>query len=766
VVKEKVQSMFLNFDDERMTWKEQVMNFQNFHRHDNGELKIHKNKAQFITQGAFSLFIIFHDEYGASPPSVEVYQNEKLIESITKTLNGNVKTINPSQYVSKLFQNFSNEVVKFKKEMKKNLIEELKKNTENSDAIQISLVEELEKLKQILRKQWKNVEMEIVEDNVIHFTFKRNQLLIFTFSKDYPVLSPKIEVWKSEILEHHTERINELSKELIGQNSIFKLLLTYDNEKEKWDKEYSTIQRELFKKKEEMDKSLAVETFGSEASKYSLKDQRRMLEIAKEKTINMELYELKARVPQKIEMYQEDYLFYLEKENAKNISQATGTLFSFLKKISVINEKSFSIERKIEIISNLKALSSFTMNVENQQKSAEEKVILDIINVIKCISEGNMKFDAYVEEILIFSTFIASVLCNHPSVLKDIIEMRTSSLFWILSKRTRGETRHHLNIIIQKIGTNFNFSLDIFKLFNQSSFSDFKFICEDKKVFQVHKCIIGTFCKGFDLSKDSFSVPSTVSSFATYNFLKFIYIPTMFYESEKYMNVMKLEGIEILINHINDPNIMDIFKSINKKVEIFERKEIENKTLTFFEEIQLEEETRIKSEILKKKDSEMLKNLKQMEILVEKRIYNLLESKEYSDVSFSCLNLKSGEIEYIPCHKAIIACRSEYFEKMFTLGLSETNQKIIESEFNSEIMKIILNYLYTESPDRSDLLTHENVIECLYASDLYMILSLKNDCEKMIVKMIEKSNFESLMKISDEFNCEILQRGLKIYSNI
>jgi hypothetical protein len=756
--------MFL--EDGCISWKEQVMSFQNFIRHDNGELKIHQNKAQFITQGTFSLFIIFPEDYvvhsDSSPPRVEVYKGDEILESITKSLNGKIKNINPPEYISKLYQNFSGEVVKFKKEMKKNLKEELKKNTEFSDLIQIPLREELENLKQILRKQWKNVEIEIVEDNVIHFTFKKNHLLIFEIPKEYPALNPKIEVWKSEILEYHTGRINELSKEFIGQNCIFKLLLAFDNEKENWDKEFVFKKRELVKKQEERDKSQAVETFGSEASKFPLKDQRRMLEIVKEKNINMELYEFKPQLSSpKTQMTVEES----EKRNAKKVSQASGTLYSFLKKISVIDEINFSIERKIELISNLKALSFYSMSVDHQQKSAEEKVIIDVINVIKCFSDEKMKFDAYVEEILIFSTYIASVLCNQPSVLKDLLEMRINSLFWILSKRMRGEIRHHLNIIIQKIGTNLHFSLDIFKLFNNSCFSDFNFICEDKTVFQAHRCIIGSLCKDFDLSKESYLVPSNVSSFATFNFLKFIYSPMMYYESEKNIEKMKSEGIEILMKHIEDSNVVEIFKSIDKKVVTLERKEIENQNLSYLESLKLEEEKINRSEIINKKDTEILKKLKKTENLVEKKIYKLLELKEFSDISFLYLNVKSGDLEEIPAHKAILTCRSEYFEKMFTLGLSESNQKIIESEFNSEITIIILNYLYTDSPNKSNILTEENVIECLYASDLYMILSLKNDCEKMILKMIEKQNFEPLMKIADELNCEILLKGLKEFSN-
>jgi hypothetical protein len=92
------------------------------------------------------------------------------------------------------------------------------------------------------------------------------------------------------------------------------------------------------------------------------------------------------------------------------------------------------------------------------------------------------------------------------------MEMRVISSFWTLSKRMRGEIRHHLNIIIEKCGKSFTFSMDIFKLFNQPSFSDFKFICSDETIIHAHKFIIHSFCENFDLTKNSCHVPEDISS--------------------------------------------------------------------------------------------------------------------------------------------------------------------------------------------------------------------------------------------------------------
>jgi hypothetical protein len=188
---------------------------------------------------------------------------------------------------------------------------------------------------------------------------------------------------------------------------------------------------------------------------------------------------------------------------------------------------------------------------------------------------------------------------------------------------------------------------------------------------------------------------------------------------------MKSEGIELLFKHVKDSNILEFFNEKDDKIE---------------------------------------KETESLDSYIDKKILNLFQTKKYTDVSFSCLNVESNEMEIIPAHKGVLACRSEYFEKMFTLGLSESTQDVIELDLNSTIAKIILNYLYCETPNCSELLDSENVIECLYAADLHEIRTLKLNCEHFIVKMIDFENFETLVDIADEFNCPVMLQGLKEFS--
>lgn len=59
------------------------------------------------------------------------------------------------------------------------------------------------------------------------------------------------------------------------------------------------------------------------------------------------------------------------------------------------------------------------------------------------------------------------------------------------------------------------------------------------------------------------------------------------------------------------------------------------------------------------------------------------------------VTLKATDGDEIHAHKCVLASNSEYFEKMFTGGFKETNQKIICIEdISYDILRSLIDYIY------------------------------------------------------------------------
>jgi hypothetical protein len=374
-------------------------------------------------------------------------------------------------------------------------------------------------------RKLRDVNVEVMEENLVHVTHK-NTLLVLEFPENFPESPLKVEVWSTKLLEHHTEELQKYVDTLTSSRSIFQ---TYDHlqrNKKIWDAQVLVLEKQKARHKEECIRKEYFEAFGNPIG-IDLPEMIRQLEIKNAKKFDISLISTPKPVVLKVEIPKTKE--ELEKEEAKNVHQAKGTMFKFLNNISVQGIE-LNLEKKTDILANIKGFSTFIMSLENQKKAATENAILEVVNLIKFFGNEKLTWDAYCEEIMIHATFVASKLSNHSTVLQNLFEMRLVSLFWVLSKRMRGEIRHHLNIILDKFGTNLSFELDLFKLFNDSTFSDFKFICADETVLHAHKCIVFAFCVDFDLEKDSCTLSSDITSFAAFNFLKFIYGPTIFYE--------------------------------------------------------------------------------------------------------------------------------------------------------------------------------------------------------------------------------------------
>ena len=97
------------------------------------------------------------------------------------------------------------------------------------------------------------------------------------------------------------------------------------------------------------------------------------------------------------------------------------------------------------------------------------------------------------------------------------------------------------------------------------------------------------------------------------------------------------------------------------------------------------------------------------------------EQGEFIDV-----HLKVGE-EVFTAHRIVLAASSDYFHAMFSHGMKESNQEVIElkdENISAAALKIVLDSIYS-----GDILVNdENVFDILVAADHLQVTSVVQQC--------------------------------------
>src|SRR6266496_1094857 len=95
----------------------------------------------------------------------------------------------------------------------------------------------------------------------------------------------------------------------------------------------------------------------------------------------------------------------------------------------------------------------------------------------------------------------------------------------------------------------------------------------------------------------------------------------------------------------------------------------------------------------------------------------LIDNSKYGDIEIIC----EDGVKLYGC-KAILAARSEVFDRMLYNGMKESYDKqIFFPEINSSSMRIVMEFLYTGC-NIGDSLTSENIVGAYHAAD-YLQLS-------------------------------------------
>src|ERR1700722_9450828 len=125
---------------------------------------------------------------------------------------------------------------------------------------------------------------------------------------------------------------------------------------------------------------------------------------------------------------------------------------------------------------------------------------------------------------------------------------------------------------------------------------------------------------------------------------------------------------------------------------------------------------------------------------LEKDLRLLLNNPRYSDIEILC----EDEKKLYGC-RAILAARSEVFDRLFYNGMKESYENQISfPKINSAGMEIILEYTYTGSI-KEESLTKDNTIEVFYAADYFQLQGLQDFIMKTLKNMLEKDNTENYL---------------------
>ncbi|RGB33779.1 hypothetical protein C1646_743157 [Rhizophagus diaphanus] len=132
---------------------------------------------------------------------------------------------------------------------------------------------------------------------------------------------------------------------------------------------------------------------------------------------------------------------------------------------------------------------------------------------------------------------------------------------------------------------------------------------------------------------------------------------------------------------------------------------------------------------------------------LEQDLRLLINNPKYSDLEIVCENEKK-----LHGCRAILAARSEVFDRLLYNGMKESYEKQISfPKINSAGMEIILEYTYTGSI-KEESLTKDNTVEAFYAADYFQL----PDLQDFIMKTLKNTNFaknyspELLSKVSEK----------------
>ncbi|XP_052571608.1 inhibitor of Bruton tyrosine kinase isoform X3 [Peromyscus californicus insignis] len=133
---------------------------------------------------------------------------------------------------------------------------------------------------------------------------------------------------------------------------------------------------------------------------------------------------------------------------------------------------------------------------------------------------------------------------------------------------------------------------------------------------------------------------------------------------------------------------------------------------------------------------------------------NLSSSSFLYDVT-----MKSVDGKEFPCHKCVLCARLEYFHSMLSSSWIEASScAALEMPIQSEILKVILDYLYTdEAVVIKESQNVDFICSVLVVADQLLITRLKEICEGALTEKLTLKNAAMLLEFAAMYNAQQLK---------
>ncbi|KAM7136933.1 inhibitor of Bruton tyrosine kinase isoform 2-T2 [Molossus nigricans] len=128
--------------------------------------------------------------------------------------------------------------------------------------------------------------------------------------------------------------------------------------------------------------------------------------------------------------------------------------------------------------------------------------------------------------------------------------------------------------------------------------------------------------------------------------------------------------------------------------------------------------------------------------------------------SFLCdVTMKSVDGKEFPCHKCVLCARLEYFHSMLNSSWIEASSYApLEMPIHSDILKVILDYLYTdEAVVIKESQNVDFICSVLVVADQLLIIRLKEICEVALTEKFTLKNAAMLLEFAAMYNAEQLK---------
>jgi hypothetical protein len=143
--------------------------------------------------------------------------------------------------------------------------------------------------------------------------------------------------------------------------------------------------------------------------------------------------------------------------------------------------------------------------------------------------------------------------------------------------------------------------------------------------------------------------------------------------------------------------------------------------------------------------------------MIAKNISSMLGEEELSDVRF---RVDGKEVH---AHKAILTARSDYFRAMFTGGMKESKDSVIEvPNISHAVFVKVLEFLYTDKVDEESISLSAGQ-ELLVAAEMHHMKRLKAICEVALCRFITAETVASLLLTSHRHSAMNLKKSCAAY---